>query len=52
MTASILDFVLIKFYVVLESGLFNKTSFETSRKFWNHIGPAIMILNVGDIYLE
>ena len=26
---SVLDFVLNKFYVVLESGLFNKTSFET-----------------------
>ena len=40
---SVLDFVLNKFYVVLESGLFNKTSFETSRKFRNHIGPAMIL---------
>jgi len=32
---SVLDFVLNKFYVVPKSGLFNKTSFETSRKFRN-----------------
>ena len=40
---SVLDFVLNKFYVVLESGLFNKTSFGTSRKFRNHIGPAMIL---------
>ena len=40
---SVLDFVLIKFYVVLDSGLFNKTSFETSRKFQNQIGPAMIL---------
>ena len=34
---SVLDFVLNKFYVVIESCFFNKTSFETSRKFRNHI---------------
>ena len=39
---SVLDLVLIKFYVVLESSLFNKKSFETSRKFRNHIGPAMI----------
>ena len=40
---SVLDFVLNKFYVVLESGLFNKTSFGTLRKFRNHIGPAMIL---------
>jgi len=40
---SVLDFVLIKFYVVLDSGLFNKKSFETSRKFRTHIGPAMIL---------
>ena len=40
---SVLDFVLNKFYVVLEFGLFNKTSFETSKKFRNHIGPAMIL---------
>jgi len=40
---SVLDFVLNKFYVVLESGLVNKTSFGISRKFRNHIGPAMIL---------
>jgi len=40
---SVLDFVLNKFYVVLESGLFNKTLFQTSRKFRNYIGPAMIL---------
>ena len=39
----VLDFVLNKFYVVPESGLFNKTSFGTSRKSRNHIGPAMTL---------
>ena len=38
---SVLDFVLNKFYLVLQSGLFNKTSFGNSRKFWYHIGYNI-----------
>jgi hypothetical protein len=40
---SVLDFVLNKFYVIIESCFFNKTSFETSRKFRNHIGPAMIL---------
>jgi hypothetical protein len=40
---SVLDFVLNKFYVVLEYGLFKKTSFGISRKFRNHIGPAMIL---------
>ena len=40
---SVLDFVLNKFSQVLKSGLFNKTSFGTSKKFRNHIGPAMIL---------
>ena len=32
MTGSVLDFVLNKFYVVLDSGLFNKTSLENFKE--------------------
>ena len=40
---SVLDFVLNKFFVVLESGLFNKTSFGTSRKLRKHIGLSTFL---------